>query len=288
MKIDKKHFYDTVRPHFAGSKISESQVEGMESILDYWQDIGYTDLRWLAYIMATVFHETAQRMKPIEEFGKGRGRRYGSKVKHSGESYTNPDKIYYGRGRVQLTWYENYQLMGRLLDIDLLNNPELMLKDDVDVQVLFEGMTKGASSFGDFTGKCLEMYFNDTTEDPVHARRIINGLDKADQIAGYYRWFLEGLREDVQWHHKELTELELHLAHFQEYAHLLKRIELDDGDRISFRLLPALAGDMVETVIREYQARVQDRIYQARVQDRISLSYLTARPGFSMRHPSDK
>jgi hypothetical protein len=60
---------------------------------------------------------------------------------------------------------------------------------------MFEGMTKGSSSFGDFTGRCLEQYFNNTTEDAVNARKIINGLDKAELIAGYYNKFKDALKD---------------------------------------------------------------------------------------------
>jgi hypothetical protein len=45
---------------------------------------------------------------------------------------------------------------------------------------MFLGMIKGP-----FTGKSLTNYFNQTTEAWVNARRIINGLDKAQAIAMY-------------------------------------------------------------------------------------------------------
>ena len=54
-------------------------------------------------------------------------------------------------------------------------------------------MTKGSSSFGDFTGKCLEMYFNGTRESWIGARMIINGTDRAELIADYGKKFLAAL-----------------------------------------------------------------------------------------------
>lgn len=187
-----KDFYDKIRPTFGGS-LKQSQVDGMETIFAHWRRREDTDLRWLAYMLATVFHETAQTMQPIAEYGKGRGRLYGKKIKHSGVRYTVPDHIYYGRGYVQLTWYENYELMGRLLGIDLLNNPDKAMEPHIASAIMFEGMLRGSSSFGDFTGKCLEQYFNDKTDDPINARRIINGLDKAKLIAVYHKSFLNAL-----------------------------------------------------------------------------------------------
>lgn len=190
----RKIFYDSIRDSLFSGKLSEKQVFGMEEILNEWAARKLTDIRWPAYILATVFHETAHTMLPIEEFGRGHGHKYGRKLKMSGVAYDKPDKIYYGRGHVQLTWYENYEQMGKLIKADLLNNPELMLIPSVSIKVLFEGMTRGISGGGDFTGKCLEMYFNKTVDDPVGARKIINGQDKAETIAVHHHKFLKAIQ----------------------------------------------------------------------------------------------
>lgn len=187
MKINRKQFYTNFRNNFGSLK--QSQVDGFEVIFNEWDKSKLIDLRWLSYMLATAWHEVNQTMQPISEYSKGKGKLYGRKIKMSKVPYTSPDKIYYGRGLVQLTWYENYELMGRLLKIDLLKNPELALQMDIAVKIMFEGMLKGNSSIGDFTGKCLEMYFNNNTEDPINARRIINGTDKAELIANYYYKF---------------------------------------------------------------------------------------------------
>ena len=192
--INKEYFYQAIKEQKLFTSLTTKQVESMDTIINEWDLKGYTDLRWLAYMFATVYHETGRTMRPIEEYGKGAGRPYGKKIKHSGIVYTIPNKIYYGRGHVQLTWYENYELMGRLLKVDLLNNPELALDLKIATDIMFEGMTKGASSVGDFTGKCLEMYFSSTVEDWTGARKIINGTDKAELIASYGRLFLRCLK----------------------------------------------------------------------------------------------
>lgn len=189
--INRKLTFDNIRRQFG--KLTISQVQGFEATFDEWEAGEYKDTRWLAYILATAWHETARTMQPIEEYGKGRKRIYGKKIKHSGQAYLSPDKIFYGRGFVQLTWYENYQLMGKLLGIDLLNHPELALVMLNAVKIMFEGMTKGSSSFGDFTGRCLEQYFNDKTNDPIGARKIINGTDRASLIADYHNEFLKSI-----------------------------------------------------------------------------------------------
>ena len=195
--VNRKKFYDTLKLTTLKKVIplNQSQVNGIETIFNEWdsrEDL--TDIRFLAYMLATDYHECDGKFQPIEEYGKGKTRPYGSKLKMSRVKYSTPNKIYYGRGRVQLTWYENYELMGRLLGIDLLNNPELALDPIISTKIMFEGMTKGASSFGDFTGRSLEQYFNKTTNDSINARRIINGTDKAKLISGYYDEFMKCLK----------------------------------------------------------------------------------------------
>lgn len=189
------NFYAAIRQTLFRNRLLASQIKGMDAILNEWNsNEDLIDLRWLAYMLATTYHETAQTMQPIEEYGKGRGKAYGRKIKMTGVPYTLPNKLYYGRGFVQLTWYENYAKMGRLFGIDLLNQPELALRLDVSTKILFEGMTKGDSNFGDFTGRSLEMYFNAKVDDPINARRIINGRDKALTISKYHNHFLAALR----------------------------------------------------------------------------------------------
>lgn len=184
--INKIAFQNRLLTNNLFKKPNKSQLAGMFAIIDYWEsDKKLTDKRWLAYILATVYHETAKTMEPIDEFGRGKGRRYGSKIKMNGEAYNEPDKIYYGRGLVQLTWYENYEKFGKILKEDLLCNPELLLNLNISIKILFHGMI-----YGLFTGAKLSRYFNDKREDWVNARKIINGLDKAELIGVYGKKFL--------------------------------------------------------------------------------------------------
>jgi predicted chitinase len=187
MKINRRKFYVGYRKEYG--KLSQAQVNSIECIFNEVELQKIEDLRQVAYMFATVYHETARTMLPIEEYGKGRTRIYGKRYKHSGAPYSTKYGIMYGRGYVQLTWYENYELMGRLLCLDLLNHPELALVPQHAAKIMVEGMTKGSSNVGDFTGKCLELYFTDTVENPKGARRIINGTDKDDEIAAIYYIF---------------------------------------------------------------------------------------------------
>ncbi len=118
-------------------------------------------------------------------------------MKQCGQIYTWPDQIYYGRGDVQLTWFENYERIGELMSLPLLEQPELALVPDISAQILVEGMILGKSNRGgDFTGRSLEDYLNHHRDDPFGARRIVNGLDNAHTIAGGYHYkFLEAIRK---------------------------------------------------------------------------------------------
>ena len=176
-------FFDRVRAKpFAGS-LTQKQVDGLNAILDAAGKHGVKDVRHLAYALATAYHETARTMQPIAEYGKGKGQKYGVKGKYG--------QVPYGRGYVQLTWDENYERADRELGLNgaLLKNFDLALKPDIAAAIMFRGMAEGW-----FTGKKLGDYFSGTKDDPVGARRIINGTDKASTIAGYHRDFLAALK----------------------------------------------------------------------------------------------
>jgi hypothetical protein len=193
--MNRQTFLSEINPALFSGRITQSQIEGINFKLAAWGKSGLTDIRWLAYMLATSYHETAKTMQPIEEYGKGKGRPYGQKLRHDRKPYTFPDKLYYGRGDVQLTWYENYEAMGKLFGIPLLEQPELALNPEISAKIMIEGMTRGKSNRGDFTGVSLENYFNAVKDDPIHARRIINGLDKANLIAGYHDKFLTAIKK---------------------------------------------------------------------------------------------
>ena len=188
--LDRKHFFTSVRGSLFGGKLTESQVSGMDAILDEW-DTGkwQSDLNRLAYMLATAFHETARTMQPIEEYGKGKGRPYGKCLCMSRKPYTDTKNLFYGRGLVQLTWYENYKLAGDRVGVDLIHFPEKASELDIAVKIMFSGMFEGW-----FTGKKLSDYFTPVKVDFVNARKIINGLDKAELIAGHAKKFRLALR----------------------------------------------------------------------------------------------
>lgn len=179
--MDHNKFFDKVRDSLFRGSLKQSQVDGVNAIIQEAEEIRLNDLRQLAYMLATTYHETAKTMAPIEEYGKGQGRAYGKLDYETGHRY-------YGRGFVQLTWKDNYKRLGDLLGVDLVKHPEKALELSTATKILFKGMTMGL-----FTGKKLDDYINSAGTDYVNARRIINGTDRADLIAGYADKFYEAL-----------------------------------------------------------------------------------------------
>ncbi len=163
-------------------KLNEVQKSNLQLILTECESYSLSKEQ-TAYVIATSWHEC--KLIPCEEIGKGKGKPYGKKIKYNRSTYTTPDKIYFGRGFVQLTWYELYERFGKLLNIDLLNNPELAMQPLISAEILVLGMCKGM-----FTGAKLSTFINDSRTDFIGARRIINGKDKAELIASYAKSIL--------------------------------------------------------------------------------------------------
>jgi len=172
--INRKTTFENIKKEFG--TLSQKQVEGFDAFFNEFEHRGLTDYRFLAYMLATAWHETAKTMQPIEEYGKGKGKAYDGK--------------YYGRGYVQLTWLENYRkaTAKNTKGWDFVLHPELALQVEPSIWICFEGMINGW-----FTTKKLSQYFNGTINDPIGARKIINGTDKAELIANYHLKFIKSI-----------------------------------------------------------------------------------------------
>lgn len=183
--MKRKVFFDAIRERLFGGTLTQSQVNGITAVLDEWEKRGLKDLRWLAYMLATDKHETNATMQAVRE------------AYWMSEEWRRTHLRYwpfYGRGLVQLTWEDNYRKMSKVIGLDLVANPDAALDLGNAVHIMFEGMLRADTGVGDFTGRCLEQYFSADVDDPIGARRIINGTDKAPLIAGYHYDFLAALK----------------------------------------------------------------------------------------------
>lgn len=171
--MDRSRFYAALRSRASkafGTSLSQSQVDGLEKILDEGVKRG-VELRQLAYILATAYHETAHTMQPIRERG--------------GEKYLRSKKYYpwVGEGLVQVTWEENHRKFGA-------TKPGQLLEWPIALKALYDGMLKGM-----FTGRKLSDYISGEYVDYTGARRVVNGTDRAGLIAGYAKSFEDALAD---------------------------------------------------------------------------------------------
>lgn len=221
LRFDRKTFFDGYRAKFG--KLDQQQVRGLDRLLSgIEQDPHIKDIRWAAYMLATVKHETAHTFQPIHEYG-GKAyfvKRYGGQTRKGKElGNDTPDEGYYyaGKGDVQTTGESNYEKAeialrreypelvaeferrtGKHFDLTVGDqendetDPMNMLDPAISYAVMSYGMRHGM-----FTGKNLADYIKAQFCDYREARRIINGLDKADAIAKIASTF-EGILRAAQ------------------------------------------------------------------------------------------
>ncbi|MCK5871597.1 MAG: LysM peptidoglycan-binding domain-containing protein [Methylococcales bacterium] len=198
-EFNRRKFFTTYRRVFGS--LNQGQVNGLNSLLhSFEEDEHINKIQHIAYMLATIKHETANRFQPITEYG---GRSYFSRydpvlanssrrrarAKANGNTRRGDGYKYRGRGFVQITWQKNYKKLGAVLGHDLVKYPEKALDPVIAYQIMSYGMR-----YGIFTGRRLSHYLTDTHTDYRLARKIINGMDKATRIKHYAENFEKVLR----------------------------------------------------------------------------------------------
>ncbi|WP_244298085.1 hypothetical protein [Actinobacillus vicugnae] len=193
--IDREYFFAQYEQKF--NKLTSAQKVALEAIFTGIEEYcdahkNYNcDLRKVAYMLATAKHETGHSFEPVIERGnKSYFNKYDPVLADTKKRREIARKMgnvnqgdgykYRGRGYVQLTRYNNYKNAGNYLGLDLINDQSLALEQKNATKIMIYGMEVGM-----FTDKKFSDYINDSGCDYKNARRIINGLDKADVIAGY-------------------------------------------------------------------------------------------------------
>jgi hypothetical protein len=184
-----KAFFDAIRHQFGG-KMTQAQVEGCEALIRATDGL---PLAWRAYLLATAFHETGQAMQPIKEtvmpHHKDKNPSDATVIKRLDTAFA-AGKLrsvktpywrdgWFGRGYVQITHRDGYDRAGKALGLDLIADPDLALVPEYAAKILVRGCTEGW-----FTGKKLGDYAS-----YKEMRRVVNGTDRADDIARYARAF---------------------------------------------------------------------------------------------------
>jgi len=166
------------------------------------KDKAMTDVRFVAYTLATIKWETANTFKPITELGTDEEleKRYGPATA-AGRTFGNTEPgdgaRFKGRGYLQLTGKRNYQRVSEILglagtDSDLVKYPERVSDPEIAYRVAGATMLQGL-----VTGKKLGDFINSQNTDYTNARKIVNGLDHAEEIATSAKKLEQILRESV-------------------------------------------------------------------------------------------
>jgi len=211
--MDRAKFFAAVKTSVFGGKFTQAQVAGIDALLDACAKEGVTDGRSVSYILATPMIETGGSFVPIVEslnyaasalvskFGKritsAQANTYGRTAAHPanqemigniiyggawgannlGNTQPGDGFKYRGRGLVQTTGRRLYEIFG------YADNPDAVCDIKISADIMVRGMRDGT-----FTTKKLANYFG-ATADWVNARRIVNGTDRAADIAGYAQKF---------------------------------------------------------------------------------------------------
>lgn len=175
-------FLDSIAKTF--NAINTAQSQSIAQIIQSFWIYGDRDYRKLTYILATAYHESKLLLVKEKRGAPG------SALYQKQEQYWNTG--YYGRGFVQLTHKENYEKIGKILKIDLVGNPDLALDRRYAADIIVIGMMQGI-----FTGLALSRYITLQGDDFYNARKVVNGLDRADLIEDYTRSLIKNLRYQI-------------------------------------------------------------------------------------------
>ncbi|MBD1929708.1 VCBS repeat-containing protein [Trichocoleus sp. FACHB-90] len=155
-------------------EIREYAETSVPLILSEAEESGVTDPGQIAYILASADHESLLG-RYLEELASGE--EYEGR-EDLGNTEPGDGPRFKGRGYVQITGRANYTNWSERLGVDLVGNPELAADPEIAATILVEGMRDGS-----FTGVGLSDYISGENRDFVNARQIVNGVDKAEEIA---------------------------------------------------------------------------------------------------------
>ncbi|MEG3175847.1 hypothetical protein U1872_06365 [Sphingomonas sp. RB3P16] len=182
-----------------GPTLDQGEIDGCNEILSA---AGARDwpLSWIAYALATAYHESAHTMEPVVEanwLSPAAAAKYffrmydigGSrpaKARELGNIKPGDGALFCGRGYPQTTGRTNYTRADKVLGLggSLVANPNRMLEPAIAAGSMIDAMTVGwytgvsCRTFLPVVGSAGLIQF-------TKARAIVNGVDDAALIAGY-------------------------------------------------------------------------------------------------------
>jgi putative chitinase len=208
-----------------GSSLSQRQVDGINGILEAFQEVGNGRRSTLAYALATAYHETGRAMAPnrenlnyttakriFEVFGPRRIASLEEAEKYVKRPRDLANRVYNGMlgnrmgtddgwryrggGHPHLTGRANYDRSSADAGVDLVENPEAMLDPRISARVLILGLIDGRWN-GQRKGithyEMMDGVPGLSQVEAIAARRTVNIQDRASTIAEYYRSFSAAL-----------------------------------------------------------------------------------------------
>jgi len=191
--VNRENFYTAWRIEFKGVPLTKTRKRAINELLEFMEyDPWIEDVHHIAYMLATVYHETGKAMRPTKEKMQTGAKTKAQKALQAKQQSYSP---FFGRGLVHLTHEYNYDLLGTTLvslypeyDFEvgsfLVNHPDKALEPETAYHIMSVGMRTGL-----FTGKKLSDFNTKDGYDYKGARTIINGKDRAALIAGYAKKF---------------------------------------------------------------------------------------------------
>jgi hypothetical protein len=156
------------------SEIRPLAKKNLPLVLNQCLDNGVIDRGQIAYVFATAEHEShfGRFMMELDDGWYLEGR------EDLGNTEPGDGPRFKGRGFVQITGRRNYRIWSDKLGINLIDNPEKAALPEIAALILVRGMRDGS-----FTNVDLSDFIVGDRRDFFNARRIVNGLDRADDIA---------------------------------------------------------------------------------------------------------
>lgn len=217
-----KNFFDSIRTSLF-NQLSTDQVQNLNFIFDAWKEVDDKDIRLLSYSLAIAYHEVGPNLTPVSENLNYSAQRMTEvwpsrfKTLEAAKPFANnPEKLankvyggrlgndkegdgwrYRGRGYSQITGKVSYDKFAKLLNLDLVGNPDLALQQKVAAKILIMGIRDGL-----FTGKKFSDYTSYEKARPTvnadSTRKTQGGKSTISKdIAGYANKFEKALENGI-------------------------------------------------------------------------------------------